>query len=152
MRITKFSENARLKTLNVVIQLTNEEFLDFDINSFDPEQFVMEIKNTFKPEAIIELVYDYFDLNLTLQEKMQDAKSIGRVARMVRIRGLVMFFLRRYTKLSLSKVASIYGLDHSTVVHHVNKISNSLEKHNSIFKKEVQEINSMILAQLTPIE
>jgi chromosomal replication initiator protein len=55
-----------------------------------------------------------------------------------------MYLLKNHTKLNLNEIASILNKkDHTTVIHGINKIEESLQK-NSILKEQVSQIKELI--------
>lgn len=149
MRIIKYDENDKLKQVTFTLQLDGVDWNRFNVQEFEPLDIIRSVKSKFNPGAIQEVVYEYFALPVALQDKMKDAKDMGRVSRLVSIRKLCYFFIRKYTDMSLADIGRLYGQDHATVLHHVRGVGNALEMKEKEITSHVDDINRIIINQLT---
>jgi len=149
MRITSYSENGLRKQINMTIQMSAREFEEFNLQNFEPLDIIKAVKSKYNPQAIQELIYEYFELSMSLQEKMRNAKEMGRAARLVYIRRLCYYFIRRYTDLPLRVIGELYGQDHATVMHHIRYVDDILEIKGKEMSADVDDINRAIINQLS---
>lgn len=78
------------------------------------------------------------------QIRIQDLKSKERTQNIAMARQIAMYLIRKYTSLTFAEIASFFGgRDHSTVIHAVNKISESVET-DSELSRIVTAIQSSI--------
>lgn len=75
-----------------------------------------------KQDATIQVICKYFDMPIGLYELNLHKRN----RRFVVIRQWGMFFIKRYTKMSLSDVASIFKKDHATCLTSVRTIEDQL--------------------------
>lgn len=148
MRILKFEDDPQTMTISFTVQMDHYEYPGFKLQEFDPNYVIDKVKQTFNPRAIQEIIYNYFDLPVTLQEKMKDAEEMGRFGRLVRIRRLCYYFLRTYTDLTMEKLGELYGQDHSTVTYHVSKVKDQIEMEYPDVIDDIKCIDAAIKHQL----
>lgn len=96
--------------------------------------FPMMADNLFNktlPERIIQTVSEYHKVSVA------DMKSQRRKSEIVQARQIAMYFLRKYTKLSLVSIGGHFGFrDHSTVLHALKKVQDLAEV-EKYYKKEL---------------
>ena len=93
------------------------------------------------PLFIIQVVFNYFGVPIELK----DSKT--RKSEKVAACQFSMYFLRKYTRLSLSETGALFLKDHATIIHACRKIENE-----SIFypdtRMDIEKINNRILANI----
>lgn len=98
-----------------------------------------KVKEKYKIEDIIEIVCDYFDLNIETFHKKTNKREI------VQARQIAMYFAKELTRNSLYKIGeSIGGKDHATVLHAYKTVNNLIDT-NKNFANYVNEIRILIL-------
>lgn len=86
------------------------------------KDIINEKKKKITPALVIDTVEKFFNL------KENDLKSKSRSQNIAFPRQIAMYILKEYTELSLKQIGSYFGgLDHTTVLHGINKIKNNLE-------------------------
>lgn len=91
-------------------------------------------------KSLAKAVSDYFKIDLEL------LKSKRKTAELVRARQIAMYLCRKYTSSSLKSIGDEFGgRDHSTVIHAISTIENSLELDYNL-KSAVENIRASISA------
>lgn len=96
------------------------------------------ITKSYEADLIIYIVCNHF--NLTASETIKKT----RVENIRSVRQLSMYFLRRYTAMSLKRIGAIYGQDHTTVVHAVAKIKDLISIGDPVVS-DIREIRCSLL-------
>jgi chromosomal replication initiator protein len=95
-----------------------------------------------KAEIIRNIVSTYFGV------PHYQMVSRGRKAYIVEARQMCMYFIRKYTRLSLKQTGNeLGGLDHSTVIHAVETVKNYLS-YDKMYTSKFNEVESKIKFQL----
>ncbi len=93
-----------------------------------------------KEGIIIEEVCKYFEVNLELLRRRKRNRYI------VEPRQVCMYFLSKYTKISLKEIGEkLGGYDHTTVIHAKNTISNLIATGNQVIVEAVCAIEIVII-------
>ncbi len=93
----------------------------------------LEAAKENEPERIIEVIAEFFNLT------KEDILNEKRTKEVVKVRQIVMYFLRHHLNLSLKEIGKILGgRDHSTIIHGIEKIENLLEKDQDLREKIVE--------------
>ncbi len=90
-----------------------------------------------QPGYIESLVCKYFDVDL------QEIRGFRRYRQLVIPRQIIMFLLRRYTKMSLKGIGKLYHKDHATVIHSITTVLNLLET-DADYRKEVLYLEAQV--------
>lgn len=70
--------------------------------------------------------------------------SRGRKGYVVEARQMAMFFIRKFTRLSLKQTGMEFGgLDHSTVIHAVHTVNNTLS-YDKLYVRKFKDVEKMI--------
>ena len=78
--------------------------------------------DTLSPDSIIKLVSEEFGV------KVSDIKSKRRTKNILRPRQIAMYLIRKFTNLSYTEIAEIFGgMDHTSVMHSVKKVESLLK-------------------------
>ncbi len=86
------------------------------------KDIINEKKKKITPGFVSETIEKFFNL------KENDLKSKSRSQNIAFPRQIAMYILKEYTDLSLKQIGSFFGnLDHTTVLHGINKIKNQKE-------------------------
>jgi chromosomal replication initiation ATPase DnaA len=64
---------------------------------------------------------------IEMYDYITNSHKAGRASRIVEVRRACMWALRKYSQLSLAKIGRLFDLDHSTVIHHINKMDGWIE-------------------------
>lgn len=98
---------------------------------------VVEERKYFHPDEIIKSVCAFYNIKETL------IKGPKRDANLVKARQITMFILKNDLRLSFVEIGNILGgRDHTTIMHGVEKIENSLS--NKLFSEEILGIKSLL--------
>lgn len=90
-------------------------------------------------EAIIEKVALYYNI------RVNDVKGKSRKQHFVRARFISMYFIRLKTSLTLTQIGDMLGRDHTTVLHSLQSIKDTLSLHyDTILRDELTEIKRLI--------
>lgn len=96
-----------------------------------PHKFKVAYMNKAK-HYIISLACSTFGITI------EELTSKSRVSRLVKIRAITAYFLRKNTKLSLSKIGELIGrTDHSSVIYLIDQVKN--REYDSILLEMFQE-------------
>lgn len=91
-------------------------------------------------KQIVKAVCDYYGLTLDVLLSETKTKYVATA------RQVAMYLMRKMTKLSMQDIgSSLKRLDHSTILHGVNKITNLIQS-TPEFAEEVEAIRTSILA------
>lgn len=93
--------------------------------------------NRQHPSYIESIVCNYFDVHLS---KLSGSR---RYRDIVFARQVVMFLMRRYTKMSLKNIGIRYKKDHTTVIHSLRTLNNLMET-DPIIRQKVYFLESEI--------
>ncbi len=90
-------------------------------------------------ETIIEKVSEYYKIQI------KDIKGRSRKREFVKARFISMYLIRNNTSLKLKTIGDIVGRDHTTVLHSLQTIQNTLSLHyDTDLKDELNEIKRII--------
>ncbi len=90
-------------------------------------------KKVITPEFIIDIVCEHFDVNVS------DIMSPKRDNYIAVPRQIAMFLSKRYTNQSSTDLAKIFGRDHSTIIHGVDKIEKQI-KNDPSFEAQIDTL------------
>lgn len=91
-----------------------------------------------KAEIIKRVICSYLGLQQTL------ISSRGRKGHIVEARQMAMYFIRKFTRLSLKQTGLEFGgLDHSTVIHAVHTVDNTLT-YDKLYVRKFKDVEKMI--------
>lgn len=91
-----------------------------------------------RAEDIVAVVAQHYNV------KLEEIKGHSRVNKISFCRQVIIFFLRRYTQMSLKEVGRMLNKDHTTAVYAVRRISDLMET-DEIFRREVQGLEVLIM-------
>ncbi len=90
-------------------------------------------------ETIIEKVSEYYKIQI------KDIKGRSRKREFVKARFISMYLIRNNTSLKLKTIGDIVGRDHTTVLHSLQTIQNTLSLHyDTDLRDELNEIKRII--------
>lgn len=93
---------------------------------------------TLSPESIIKMVAEEFNI------KISDIKSRKRTKNVLLPRQIAMYLIRKFTNLSYTEIAEVFGgMDHTSVMHSVKKVERLL-KEDANFKATVENLERKI--------
>lgn len=87
--------------------------------------------------SIINLVFNYFDIDNEL------ANGTSRKSVVVKPRQIAMYFLRKKTILSTTKIGDLFNRDHSTVIASTQKVDDLMDTDPS-YKFDMDRLAEMI--------
>ena len=91
-----------------------------------------------KAEVIKRVVCSYLGLQQTL------IISRGRKGHIVEARQMAMYFIRKYTRLSLNQTGSEFGgLNHATVIHATHTVNNTLS-YDKLYIRKFKDVENQI--------
>ena len=117
-------------------QSVNLDLSQIVLKDLLPDAFGQPITSTM----IINVTAQYFDMT------MDDLISANRTASVALARQIAMYLLRDQTEMSLPRIGSLFGRDHTTVMHACKKISDLMLKDRTVFTS-VSEITSRLKQQ-----
>jgi chromosomal replication initiator protein len=95
-----------------------------------------------KAEVIKRVVCSYLGLQQTL------IISRGRKGHIVEARQMAMFFIRKFTRLSLNQTGMEFGgLNHATVIHAVQTVNNILT-YDKLYTRKFKDVEHLITQKL----
>jgi chromosomal replication initiation ATPase DnaA len=95
-----------------------------------------------KAEVIKRVVCSYLGLQQSL------IVSRGRKGHIVEARQMAMFFIRKFTRLSLKQTGMEFGgLDHSTVIHATHTVNNTLS-YDKLYIRKFKDVENQIKQEL----
>jgi chromosomal replication initiator protein len=95
-----------------------------------------------KAEVIKRVVCSYLGLQQSL------IVSRGRKGHIVEARQMAMFFIRKYTRLSLNQTGMEFGgLNHATVIHAVQTVNNILT-YDKLYMRKFKDVEHLIKKEL----
>lgn len=92
------------------------------------------------------LAHDYVDV-ITQYFKTDKKRILGkdRHEQIVYVRNIIIYFIRVRTKMSLTKIAAIFGKDHSSIIHAFQTVQNQLSsKFDNNYKEDIANIRTML--------
>jgi chromosomal replication initiator protein len=136
------SANTNIRELEgVIISLMAQSSLvrreiDIDLAKSVLKDIVMAEAREVNIDTIQAMVSDYFDISVA------DLKGKSRVKELVYPRQLAMYFAKELTDLSLKAIGNNFGgRDHSTVIHAVNSINETMVREDSV-RDTIQKLRS----------
>ncbi len=101
--------------------------INIDLAEEALKDIINEKKKKITPAFVTQTVEKFFNL------KENDLKSKSRSQNIAFPRQIAMYILKEYTELSLKQIGSFFGgLDHTTVLHGINKIKSGKESDPTI--------------------
>ena len=90
-------------------------------------------------ETIIDKIADYYKI------LPKDIKGKSRKRHFVKARFIAMYCIKNNTSLTLKTIGDMVGRDHTTIIHSLRTIENTLSLHyNTDLKDELNEIKRLI--------
>lgn len=91
-------------------------------------------------DKVLKICTEYYGVNMYKKT---------RVRHIVEPRQVAYYFLKKYTRMSLSSIGKIFNQDHATALHAVKKIS-GLVLYDKKIRDEVSELNPLIKDRIKP--
>ena len=90
-------------------------------------------------ETIIEKVAAFYNITI------KDIKGKSRKRQFVKARFIAMYLIKNNTSLTLKTIGDIVGRDHTTIIHSLQTIQNTLSLHyDTDLKDELNQIKRLI--------
>ena len=102
------------------------------------EQFTKSSYTKITPKKILKVILEHYDL------KEEDIFKKLRTKHLVKIRQLLIYFLRELTQLSYTSIGEFLKKDHTTIIYSYEKIVKELSK-NPLLNQELEVLKSKIL-------
>ena len=93
------------------------------------------------PQLIITIVFNYFGVPVELKDVNTRKREKVNACQ------FSMYFLRKYTRLSLAEAGFMFGRDHATTVHSCKKINYEMTMYKDT-RLFIEQINNRILANI----
>jgi len=134
----QFYINKYINEIKYLLNINNKKINNnYNFSYFYLPGAAYKPKN-YSIDKIIRIVCDYFNLS----PEMIHTKT--RKEKIVKGRQIAMYFSRRFTNLSFSKIgAKIGGKDHATVSHACKTVNNLIDAYKW-FKIQIEEIENKI--------
>lgn len=95
--------------------------------------------NESNEDYIIETVADYFKL------KPEQLKQKVRYKHIVIPRQIAMYLYNKFTRMTLTDIASLFGnMNHATVIHSIRSVNNMMDTNYESVKKDVEKLNQIL--------
>lgn len=91
------------------------------------------VRKVLNADAILCEVAKYFDIDPKIIQSSSRKKEI------MSIRQICMYVIKETTNLSFSKIGELFGRDHATAMHSINKVTDEMSKDEG-FKNKVEDI------------
>ena len=138
MKIIRFDSNDKEREVEIKIKLTEREYLNFDITKYRRfDDLRGDISRIAEADQVIEAVFRAFDYPLTMKEFVLNSKESGRVKKVAEVRRSIIYHLRKFTPLTITKIGSIFNLTHAMTIYHYGKYQDFLD----VGDEEVTRIN-----------
>lgn len=111
-----------LKKLISYVSLTKEDISIPLVNKLLGAIFEEEVSGEITVEQIQRSVAEYFDI------RVSDITGKKRLASIVGPRQVAMFLCRKLTKLSTPEIGELFGRNHATILHAVQKVEKDIDK------------------------
>ena len=116
----------------------NKKSIDIDLAKSVINKIVKNTKREIDIKFIQDVVSKYFNISI------EDMKDKARKKEIVIARQVAMYFSKDFTNNSLKSIGFHFGgRDHSTVIHAVQSVNDMIDT-DSIFRKNIKEINRRI--------
>lgn len=97
-------------------------------------------EDNISPRTIIDKVCSFYKI------KKEDIKTETRKKNISEPRQIIMYLLKKHTKLSLSEIAALLNKkDHTTIMHGIKKIETEIEKDSNL-QEQISKIKEIILS------
>lgn len=93
---------------------------------------------SIRQQYIIEAVCDHFDLEFTETIKR------NRQAKYVLCRTMIVYFLRKHTNLTVKEIGKVFGHDHTTVLHSLQKVRGFMDIKDDSYIDDISKIESKL--------
>ena len=151
MKIIEYKTDETKKQVLIRVSMTDHEFDNFDVYRYRKfDDFESSIAHTADAEQVIKAVMKATDYPSCMLEYVMDTKKSGRGAKLIETRRLMMYNLRKYTPLTLTKIGLMFNSDHSTVIHHIKRFNDLLgisDERAIRFDNEVDSIMDRLLTE-----
>lgn len=149
MRIKEFKINEKTRTVSLELKLNSDEVQSFDITRFKRLSDIGEgVEYKHDQDTVIRACFKVLDYPADMYGFVIDAKKSGRVAKVIEVRKLCMYQLRKHTDLTLVQIGKIFNLSHASVIFAVNSFSSQLDIGDSLctlYDREVEYALDQIL-------
>ena len=108
-----------LKKILAYIELENADSVTMDLVERITKE-VIRSEKTYTPEYIVEKIAAYYDVSV------DEIKGKGKTKQVATARQVAIYLMRKLTGLTLMEIGTVLNRDHSTVLHAIRKIEDSL--------------------------
>lgn len=147
MKVIKYNENKHDLTVTIQLKVSEYEYSKFNIQRFDLSNLTQYTQDYLSVEHIIAVVCKSFNIRTTSIKKMKESGRLLKKGNLVDIRRLCYYFMREYTDLSLTEIASHFNQGHANVIYHLRCIDD-WRTHDSELVKTIQKIDNRIKREI----
>jgi len=137
-RITKNIRELEGALNSIIFRYNQGEKINADKIEDFIKKFSKDYYKKVNPKKIIKTLSDHYDI------KEDDILKKSRIKHLVKIRKLLIYFLREINQLSYPSIGEILKKDHTTIIYSYEKISNEI-KNNPLLSQEIEVLKSKIL-------
>ena len=108
-----------LKKIQAYLELERAENLDMDLVENITKE-VIRSERSYTPEYIVEKTASFYDLS------PEDILGKGKTKNIAAARQMATYLMRKLTTLTLEEIGGVLNRDHSTILHSIRKIEDSV--------------------------
>ena len=126
-----------LKKIQAYLELERAENLDMDLVENITKE-VIRSERSYTPEYIVEKTASFYDLS------PEDILGKGKTKNIAAARQMATYLMRKLTTLTLEEIGGVLNRDHSTILHSIRKIEESVNTDASL-SDTVRDITANIM-------
>ena len=126
-----------LKKIQAYLELERAENLDMDLVENITKE-VIRSERSYTPEYIIEKTATFYDLS------PEDILGKGKTKNIAAARQMATYLMRKLTTLTLEEIGGVMNRDHTTILHSIRKIEDSVNTDAALGDK-VRDITANIM-------
>ena len=126
-----------LKKIQAYLELERAENLDMDLVENITKE-VIRSERSYTPEYIIEKTATFYDLS------PEDILGKGKTKNIAAARQMATYLMRKLTTLTLEEIGGVLNRDHSTILHSIRKIEDSVNT-DAALSDTVRDITANIM-------
>ena len=126
-----------LKKIQAYLELERAENLDMDLVENITKE-VIRSERSYTPEYIVEKTASFYDLS------PEDILGKGKTKNIAAARQMATYLMRKLTTLTLEEIGGVLNRDHSTILHSIRKIEDSVNT-DAALSDTVRDITANIM-------
>jgi chromosomal replication initiator protein len=132
--VTYISENIKanirqiegiLKKIQAYIDLQGVDVVTMELIQQITKE-IIDSEKAYAPEFIIEKIADFYNIS------PEEISGKGKTRNVANARQMAIYLIRKLTGLTLEQIGDVIGRDHSTVLHSIRKIEESIANNPSL--------------------